>query len=77
MNAIWSALEDWGLLGYVVAFCFDTTSSNTGVVNGACTLLDQKFSDKKLMLACRHHVYEIFLSAAFEQLLGKSGNIRT
>lgn len=41
MTPIWSALENWGLLAYVVAFFFDTTSSNTGWRSQWCIYLSR------------------------------------
>ena len=42
------ALDDWDLSSYIIAFGFDTTSSNTGVHRGACTLL-QQLLDRQLL----------------------------
>lgn len=63
-NAVFDTLEKWGLLDKVVAFVFDTTSSNTGRLNGACTLLEMKLGRNILFLACRHHIFELVLQAA-------------
>lgn len=65
-EAVFKALKDWKATEGVVAMCFDTTSSNSGRLNGACTLLEEKLERMLLRLACRHHVYEIYLRAAFE-----------
>lgn len=46
---------------------FDTTSVNTGVKNGTCLLLQKALKKKLLHFACRHHIYELPLRAAFEQ----------
>lgn len=43
---------------------FDTTSSNTGRLNGAATLLEQRLDRDVLYIACRHHVFEIILQTA-------------
>ena len=43
--------------------CFDTTSANTGIRKGACTILQQKLDKNMLWLACRHHILEIMLEA--------------
>jgi hypothetical protein len=34
--------ESWGVTQNIVALSFDTTSSNTGRLNGECVLLEQK-----------------------------------
>lgn len=52
----------------VAAVSFDTTSSNTGKHNGACSLLQTKIGKPLLNLACRHHIDELFLTAVFETL---------
>jgi len=51
---------------------FDTTGSSTGVKAGACTLLEKKLNKDLLYLACRHHVAELNLKAAFEYCLGST-----
>lgn len=64
-SAVFDTLQDWGLLQKVEAFSFDTTASNTGRLNGACTLLEQKLERSILWLPCRHHIFEIVLSGVF------------
>jgi hypothetical protein len=46
---------------------FDTTASNTGRLNVAATLLEQRLQKSILFLACRHHVLEIILQAAVSE----------
>lgn len=70
--AVQSKLNEWNISNRIAAISFDTTSSNTGAMNGACTLIEKKLGQKLLHLACRHHVYEIILRAVFELKLGKS-----
>jgi hypothetical protein len=57
-----TTLDEWELTDQIIAVGFDTTSSNTGVHRGACTIL--------LWLACRHHVLELVVGAAFKELFG-------
>jgi hypothetical protein len=57
--AVFDALQDWGIVDAVVAMSFDTTSSNTGELNGACTLLQQKIGRSLFSVACRHHIHEL------------------
>lgn len=77
MEAIWKLIIEYHLQNRVLAFCFDTTSVNSGNDGGICVLLDQKFWPRKILfLACRRHIYEIFLSAAFTEMFGKSGKLK-
>ncbi|KAG0725940.1 Ras-related protein Rab-21 [Chionoecetes opilio] len=71
-TAVFEALEDWGVQERVVAMCFDTTSANTGAINGACTILQQKIGRPLVSLACRHHVHELVLEKAFSTCLRSS-----
>ena len=71
-QAVLTALEDWELEERVRGLCFDTTAVNSGLVNGACTLIEQKLDRPVLHLACRHHVYELVLEKAFSTCLGVS-----
>jgi len=64
--AVCSALQEWGLCDIVQALCFDTTASNTGRLNGACILIEQKLGKDLLYLPCRHHIYELILRSVFE-----------
>ena len=34
------AIKDWGVTDNIASLCFDTTSSNTGLKKGACTLTE-------------------------------------
>ena len=69
------ALKEWNAVMNAVAMCFDTTSANTGWINGAATLIEQyleKIQKRPLLwLPCRHHIPELFLAAAWEALFGK------
>jgi hypothetical protein len=69
-SAVMNCLEDWGLSDRVKAMCFDTTSANTGNKTGACRLLENTLKHDVLYLACRHHVLELLVSAAFEKTMG-------
>ena len=63
-------LDSWNLAEKIIALGFDTTSSNTGINRGACTILQQLLNKQLLWLACRHHVMELVLGAAFTELFG-------
>ena len=71
-EAVYSLLKKWRLVDQVQAMSFDTTSGNTGHVNGACTLLEKKIGRELLWLACRHHVMELILSKVFTVCCGPS-----
>lgn len=66
-SAVYDELENWGLLNKIQGFVFDTTASNSGRLNGACVLLEQKLGRNVLFLACRHHIFEIILQAVFTE----------
>ena len=72
-SAVMTCLEEWGIEDQVAALCFDTTASNTGHRSGACLLIEQRLNKNLLFLACRHHVMELLVGAAFEKsILGTS-----
>jgi hypothetical protein len=47
---------------------FDTTASNTGRLNGACTLLEKSLDREILFLTCRHHIFELVLQGVFTKV---------
>jgi len=51
---------------------FDTTSSNTGVKDEACVVLEQKMEKLLVALACRHHIHELIPAKVFEILIEPS-----
>ena len=65
-------LDDWNVTEKIVALGFDTTSSNTGIHKGSCTLLQQLLMRQLLWLACRHHILELVIAAAFTALFGET-----
>ena len=66
------ALDDWGISDGIIASCFDTTSSNTGIYSSSTVLLQQHLNRQLLWLSCRHHIPELILKAAFQTLFGKT-----
>ena len=52
--------------------CCDTTSSNTGRLNGACVLLEQKLDKELLIFAYRHYAYELVVKSVFESKIHQS-----
>ena len=67
--AVYTAITDWDIQEQVCAMAFDTTSSNTGLKSGACTLLEDKIGRRLLSFACRHHMFEIVLEQVFSLTL--------
>jgi len=68
-----TALKDWHISpDGIVALCFDTTSSNTGIHAGACTLLEKQLGKTLLNTACRHHVHEVILAHVYKTCFGAS-----
>ena len=69
-------LEEWDLKANIVAQVFDTIACNTGVKNGAATLLEECKSRKTLLwLACRHHIIELILGAFWNFLFKKETKV--
>jgi len=64
-KAVVDSLEEWGVKDRVVSMSFDTTSSNTGVKLGACTLIEAALGRDLLRLACRHQILELVAEKAF------------
>ena len=71
-DALMATVSDWDIAYRIKAISFDTTSSNTGRINGACTLFEQHLGRNVLYLACRHHIHEIMLEEAFSITMGPS-----
>ena len=61
--AVMEEVKSWGLEKNVVAFIFDTTSSNTGVNKGATVRLQKLLNRPIFFLGCRHHVSELIIKA--------------
>ena len=71
-KAVHAALAEWDITSKVCGMCFDTTSSNTGLISGACTVLQQMLGKDLLSFACRHHIMELLVGAAFEACFGST-----
>ena len=65
--AVLGCLEDWRITHRVQAMSFDTTSSNTGRMIGAFTLIELQVGRYLLHLACCHHVMEIVAENVFSE----------
>ncbi|CAI6359106.1 unnamed protein product [Macrosiphum euphorbiae] len=70
-KAVFDCLSDqeWNLSQNIVAMCFDTTSSNTGKNKGSCVIFERKLGKNLFWLACRHHIFELVIGAAFQAVL--------
>lgn len=66
-------ITEWNMTHSIKGLVFDTTASNTGLHTGACTEIEKALECELVWLACRHHIMEIVLSAAFTCLFGCSG----
>lgn len=73
-DEIYELLAKWNVLNKVRAFSFDTTSVNTGHLNGVCVLLEKKIGREVLWLACRHHIMELILAKVFKLCFGPSNS---
>lgn len=71
-EAVYELLHEWKIVDRVQAISFDTTSTNTGVFNGAAILLEKLLQRDLFYVACRHHIYELILKAAFEAKFGRT-----
>ena len=60
----------WEVADKIIACGFDTTSSNTGVNNGSCTILQNLLHQQLLWLAYRHHILELIIGGAFTTIFG-------
>ena len=63
-------VDDWEVTTMIGGLVFDTTSANTGCYQGAATLLEASFGRKMMWLACRRHIAELSLGAAWRSLFG-------
>ena len=57
-------LASWGLLPCIVGMVMDTTVSNTGVIKGAASKLEQILKHPVLWIGCRHHTCELHIKHA-------------
>jgi hypothetical protein len=55
-EACLKVLDDWCLLQRVRGLVFDTTASNTGLKNGACTFIESTVGQELTWIACQHHM---------------------
>ena len=67
-------LDTWELTDLIIACSFDTTSTNTGIHTGGCKILQELLGRQILWLACRHHMGELIVRAAFHTIFGKTNS---
>ncbi|CAH0561738.1 unnamed protein product [Brassicogethes aeneus] len=60
-------VDRFGLRDNIIGISFDTTASNTGLIQGACTRIEREFGRTLLWLACRHHTHELIIKGVFEE----------
>ena len=67
-----NALKDWQIDSQVPAMSCDTTSSNTGHLNGICINIEQSLNKQLLFFARHHHMLEMIIGAVFIACMGTS-----
>ncbi|XP_077155302.1 uncharacterized protein LOC143817697 [Ranitomeya variabilis] len=58
-------VDRFALRDHIIGISFDTTASNTGMIQGACIRIEIEFGRPLLWLACRHHTHELILKGVF------------
>ncbi|KAG0722559.1 hypothetical protein GWK47_044286 [Chionoecetes opilio] len=64
--------DEAGVRDKIIAFCFDTPASNTGMVQGACIRIEQELGKSLLGVGLPPYVHEVILKDVFEASLGSS-----
>ena len=65
-----ATLRLWEADEGVIAIVFDTTSSNSGIREGAATHIEEALGYAVLWLACRHHIAELHIKHAYNTIQG-------
>lgn len=71
-EAVVALSDEWGVSCKVCGLVFDTTAHNSGHMHGAAILIQQLMGKELLCFACRHHILELVLGAAFVASVGDS-----
>lgn len=66
--------DKWGITCKVCGLVFDTTAHNSGHMSGAAVLIQELMGKELLCFACRHHILELVLGAAFVAAVGDSNS---
>ena len=69
-DAVLKILEEMHLLDQVQAVVFDTTASNSGEWKGSVTFFEELVRHVLLWLACQHHIAELYIKHASEEVRG-------
>lgn len=72
-----ATIDQWALRSKIRGLVFDTTASNTGLHNGACTIIEETLGRELVWIPCRHHILELLLSAAFRSAFGPTAGPET
>ena len=72
-EACLATLDECGIRQQVCGLVFDTTASNTGLKNGACTFIEQSLGRELVWVACHHYVTELVLASVSRALSGPTG----
>ena len=62
--------RDWTDEEDIFAGSFDTTSANTGVIEGAMSHIQNLLGRKILWLPCRHHIAELHIKHTYMKIMG-------
>jgi len=65
-----TTLDEWDIRQQICGLVFDTTASNTGLKNGACTFFEHLLDREMAWVACRHYVMELVLASILQALFG-------
>ncbi|GBM45775.1 hypothetical protein AVEN_208093-1 [Araneus ventricosus] len=63
-------VDRFGLRDNIIGLSFDTTVSNTGLIQRACTRIEREFGLILLRLPCHHHTHGLILKGVFEECCG-------
>ena len=69
-EATMNVLTTWGANDGIIGMVFDTTSSNTGIREGAVTHIEERLGHGVLWLACRHHTAELHVKHPYDKVQG-------
>ena len=64
------AFEMWEAKEEIIALVFDTTSSNTGIHQGAAVRIEEQLGRSLLWLTCRHHIAELHIKHPYDAVQG-------
>ena len=72
---VYDVCKDWNILANIWAMVFDTTATNSGHINGACTIFEKDLLRKKVLwAACNHHKDEVVLHDVVKCLFGETSS---